>query len=668
MSNANDDLRLIEDYLPIEAISAEASREKSVRKGHISTLHLWWARRPLVACRAAVYGALVPADRWVKDINVKNAEGKDVTALTNGTKKGLNRSAAKGFVTKLCRYPKTNPTKPEDIRIKRETEAAIADAQRHILEAHAERLTTELAEAGKTGKSPGWVDEFKFKGNKVTHADIVTGRAPRPRVLDMFAGGGAIPLEALRLGCEAFALDLNPVAHIIQLCTIVYPQKYGKPDPTVSGTTGLKNASGESTWGGLAEEIRHWGNWVFERVQREIGDLYPPIPDPLVWDSPPEIAFDHQTGRWNVSKPGKPRRGIKLDALQPKRASQMTMHEDADHEGDDDESSSATIPLPVGFLHPVAYLTTRAVRCKNPGCGASVPLVRQTWLCKKPGRNVALKVVAPKGKRMVRFEAVEAETEKGLGFDPTAFSKAGNAICPFCGTVADVDYVKDEGWQGRMTHQELATVGLRPGQAGKVYLAADGSCSPVLGPALLRDRLDKFCRITGLTVPSEPIAALPSECRDNSLGITVRPYGLRTFGDLYTPRQLLALLSFCRNVVSLHAKLREDGYVEDYNRALTTCLGLCVSRLADFCSAQCTWFYDGGRGVKHTFGRQALQMVWDYAETAPLNANAASWQTCLNVVVDEIGGANEDTRVRKRRQRVGFQYPTARRINGCRYY
>ena len=69
----SDDLRLIEDYLPIEAISAEASREKSVRKGHISTLHLWWARRPLVACRAAVYGALVPADRWVKDVELKDA-------------------------------------------------------------------------------------------------------------------------------------------------------------------------------------------------------------------------------------------------------------------------------------------------------------------------------------------------------------------------------------------------------------------------------------------------------------------------------------------------------------------------------------------------------------------------------------------------------------------
>src|SRR5262249_45488112 len=97
-----DDLRLIEDYLPIEAISAEASREKSVRKGHISTLHLWWARRPLVACRAAVYGALVPADRWVRDFEVKKppTEAAKAEKVKNGKKKGLNRKAAKDFVTK----------------------------------------------------------------------------------------------------------------------------------------------------------------------------------------------------------------------------------------------------------------------------------------------------------------------------------------------------------------------------------------------------------------------------------------------------------------------------------------------------------------------------------------------------------------------------------------
>ena len=223
----DNDRRLIEDYLPIEAISAEASREKSVRKGHISTLHLWWARRPLIACRAAVYGALVPADRWVKAVELKAPpeDAGKAKNVRNGKKKGLNRKAAKEFITKLCRFPKTNPTKAQDIRIKRETEPAIVEAQRHILEAHADRLTAELTEAKTTSMLPSWVSEFKFQADKVTYEDIIAGRVPRPRVLDMFAGGGAIPLESLRLGCEAYALELNPNAHVIQLCTLVYPQK-----------------------------------------------------------------------------------------------------------------------------------------------------------------------------------------------------------------------------------------------------------------------------------------------------------------------------------------------------------------------------------------------------------------------------------------------------------
>jgi putative DNA methylase len=226
--STSDDRRLIEDYLPIQAISAEASREKSVRKGHIASLHLWWARRPLVACRAAVYGALVPASQFVPN------------AGTDEKKKSLGRANAAKFIERLCQYPGS----PQ----------VIAEAQEHILKAHAERLTRET-------------------GNSVTVEDIMEGRAPRPKVLDMFAGGGAIPLEALRLGCEAYALDLNPVAHIIELCTLVYPQKYGKPDPSARGMIGAKNLKGETTWGGLAEEVRYWGNWVLQKVKAEIGDF-----------------------------------------------------------------------------------------------------------------------------------------------------------------------------------------------------------------------------------------------------------------------------------------------------------------------------------------------------------------------------------------------------------
>src|SRR3989454_11683934 len=118
----SDDKRLIEDYLPIVAISAEASREKSVRKGHISTLHLWWARRPLVACRAAVYGALVPASQFVPN------------GGTNAQKKSLGRANAAKFIKRLCRYPSySEPGIAADIQ------RAISEGRQQILKAHAER-------------------------------------------------------------------------------------------------------------------------------------------------------------------------------------------------------------------------------------------------------------------------------------------------------------------------------------------------------------------------------------------------------------------------------------------------------------------------------------------------------------------------------------------------
>lgn len=577
----SEDRRLIEDYLPIQAISKEASREKSVRKGHISTLHLWWVRRPLVACRAAVYGALVPASQFVPENGPDNK------------RQSLGRANAAKFVTELCKYP-GNPN-------------TIKKAQEHILEAHAERLTAELLKAAKTSTWPAWVDEFKWPKEKakVTREDIEAGRTPRPRVLDMFAGGGSIPLEALRLGCEAYALDLNPVAHIIELCTLVYPQKYGKPDPTARGMTGPKNDKGETTWGGLAEEVRYWGNWVLERVRREIGDLYPPVPDPDYKGKRPEIQFDRTTGRWVA----KGEAGDKKNNLLG------------------EEYGRADVPP--GYLTPVAYLWTRTVKCKNPACGATVPLVKQTWLCKKKGRYVAMKMVASacashadrqRGKKEVCFEVMEATNPEGLGFDPAGFSSGGNATCPFCGTVADSNFVKAEACAGRMGTQPMAVVCTRPCRQGKVYIAAADLLTDILpDDAVIGRRVEQLCQRTGLTVPDEPM-----DTRDPTT-VAGRGFGISRWCELFTARQMLCLLGFGAAVREAHKSMTAVGYAADHAKAVATLLAAIVDRVVDFNSALCVFNYTGGRGVVHTFGRQALPMVWDFAETDVFNPAGASW-------------------------------------------
>jgi putative DNA methylase len=544
----NDDRRLIEDYLPIQAISAEASREKSVRKGHISTLHLWWARRPLVACRAAVYGALVPASRFIPENGPDNK------------KQSLGRANAAKFVERLCQYPGS----PQ----------VIAEAQRHILEAHAERLTQET-------------------GKPVTVEDIVEGRAPRPRVLDMFAGGGAIPLEALRLGCEANALDLNPVAHIIELCTVVYPQKYAKADPNARGMTGPKNAKGETTWGGLANEVRYWGNWVLKKVKAEIGDLYPLIPDPQ-------------------AKGAKPLR--QADMWQSKAE------------------------VPAGYLVPIAYLWTRTVRCKNPTCGATVPLVRQTWLCKKKDRFVALKMIAGSAgvspaEKKVRFEVVESRTEKDLGFDPGGFSKGGNATCPFCGTVADSAYVKAEGRAARMGQQMMAIVCTRPGRKGKVYLSADCYSGFAPDDEAIRERIEALCQQTGLTVPSEPIEANPRS-------MDTQHFGFETWGDLFTPRQMLCLLTFAAAVREAGGQLTAFSSDNERAKALVTYLGGLLDKISTRSNTLCPWDNKKLLTVQ-CFGRQALPMLWDFAESNPLAEASGAFTEALKGVTKAITPCSE---------------------------
>lgn len=537
----NDDKRLIEDYLPIEKISAEASREKSIRKGHISTLHLWWARRPLVACRAAVYGALVPSSRFVPN------------GASDEKKKSLGRANAAKFVERLCQYP-GNPS-------------VIAEAQRHILEAHAERLTQE------TGKN-------------VTVEDIVEGRAPKPKVLDMFAGGGAIPLEALRLGCETYALDLNPVAHIIELCTLVYPQEYGKPDSKARGMAGTKNAKGETTWGGLAEEVRYWGHWVHEKVKAEIGDLYPLIPDP--------------------EYKGK-KAAAQRDLLKKATADEM----------------------PPGFLIPITYLWTRTVTCKNPHCRATIPLVKQTWLSKKPGQCVALKVIAPKGQKEVRFQVVEARTKQLLGLDPEGRSRGAGVTCPFCASVADSEYVHGEGRAHRIGIQLMAVAVANSSRKGRSYLSSD-----VMSPPSA-DRINSLIRELakdGYSPPNETIP--PTGNAGAATGISFL-YGMETFGEIFLPRQLATLLSCVRAVRKANEEMSSFHVAEAQIKSLTSYLALAVSRLTNQNNTLCV-YHSGRETVEGCLGRKRLIYSWDFPETNPLAKTSGGFDNALDWITSVL--------------------------------
>jgi putative DNA methylase len=252
--------------------------------------------------------------------------------------------------------------------------------------------------------------------------------------------------------------------------------------------------------------------------------------------------------------------------------------------------------------------------------------VRQTWLCKKKDRYVALKMIAPKGKKEVRFEVVESRTEKGLGFDPAGFSKGGNATCPFCGTVADSDYVKAEGCAGRMGQQMMAVVCTRPGRQGKVYLSATDLPKQAPDDAAIRARIEALCRRTGLTVPGEPIEANPRS-------MDTQHFGFQSWGDLFTPRQMVCLLTFAAGVRECEAELEREGVEGERAKAVASFLSVLVDQIGDMGSALCHW-HSTHSTVVRTFGRQALPMVWDFGELAPFGNGWGNTEHLLRLVID----------------------------------
>lgn len=506
--------RLIEVDFPIRRVSEESVREKNIRHGHISTLHIWWARRPLAASRATALAALLPDDP-------------------------ARREELLRLVAEVSPWEVANHHGPHP-------HPALEKARRLIREA--------------------------FDGRP-------------PQVLDCFAGGGAIPLEALRLGCEAYALDYNPVAVLILKAVLEYPQKFGRPSPPgpLSRSFRRGGAGGEgegqprlldaprASENPLLEAVRYWGNWVLEEARKELAPFYPKDPDGSV---------------------------------------------------------------------PVGYLWARTLPCQNPACGAEIPLLRQLWLARKDNKQVALQLIPNRAPRRVDFAIVEGSA---IPFNPEEGTVShAHVRCPLCGGTIDDDTTRRLFREGKAGQRMTAVVLHKPGQTGKAYRVAtdrDVACYQAAQAALESKRQALWAEWGMDPVPDEP---LPQERPSpNARGLSaITRYEMNTWGDLFNARQKLALITFAEKVRRAHAEMLRQGADPEFARAVATYLALGLSRLADRNSALSRVIVQT-EAIGFTFGRQALPMLWDYIEMNP-HAHPSGWEALLG---DSLANLNHLTQI-----------------------
>lgn len=473
--------KLIEVALPLEAINKESAREKSIRHGHPSTLHLWWARRPLAAARAVIWSSLVD----------------DPSS-----------------------HPEQFPTEEDQ---NRERERLF-----HILE----RLVV-----WENSNNPAVLEEARAEILKSTDGNP-------PALLDPFAGGGAIPLEAQRLGLEAHAHDLNPVAVMINKAMIEIPPKFaGQPPINPESRRQIKNWHGAA---GLAEDVRYYGEWMKQEAFKRIGHLYPKVKD--------EQGKEHTV---------------------------------------------------------IAWIWARTVKCPNPACGCEMPLASSFMLSKKKGSETFIRPV-------IMGDTIDYVVEKGKNApQPPKASRGANFTCIKCGENATGAYVRDEAKGGRMRASLMAIVA--EGERGRLYLPPTEEHTEIAKQAKPEWKPDQL-----VTTPCHDVDRLPM-------------YGMPTWGDAFTNRQLTALTTFSELVGEAQKKVVEDGGSREYGQAVGVYLAFVVDKLADICSSISSWINTLG-AIRNTFARQAIPMTWDYAEANPFSDSTGCFSNMLNWVVKCIPG------------------------------
>lgn len=607
--------RLIEHAFPLKQASLDSVHEKNVRHGHISTLHIWPARRPLAACRAALIATLLP--------DPGTPEGRKELCEKIGGK----------LVKKIERKKMPDGSIVE--REKEETEGGIL---------HWGRETENKAD----------LDWLRAEIKKA-----YGGRAPK--VLDPFAGGGAIPLEAMRLGCEATAVDINPVAWFILKCTLEYPQKlagkthplpdfileneafmnaFYKAHPYLVGRTKktkkqiieeegifpqwVKEDSGRAPKADLAWHVRAWGQWVLDHARRELARFYPTYADFEPLDTKNAKPYERRPMQLVPLKGmaagstgnTKQQHSVSSVAKSMSSAAEGTPDIDALNKGFSPEYL-ADKRNPRWVAKPtVAYLWARTVSCKN--CRATLPLLKTRWLCKKSNKRVLLAMEPNRDRNGVVFAiesnvpvkgsnaAQKREHDKRIGAG--TMSRSG-AKCPCCGTIMMMEDIRVEGKAGRLG--EVMTAVVVEGQNGKEYrLPTPEEISATEGTEITEKLEEVFAQIP-FGMPEEPT---PKSGSGASRAFSVDGYGFDQWKKLFTPRQLLALGTFVK--WTRMGRSEQRGYSAEWREALSAYSSCIISRTADYMAQLCVW-ENGAEEVKHLFMRWALPITWDFAEANP---------------------------------------------------
>ncbi len=523
--------KLIEVALPLDAINVAAAREKSIRHGHPSTLHLWWARRPLAAARAVIFAQMV------NDPGYERHLGRGV----NKEKAAIERERLFKIIEDLVQWENTN------------NEEVLARAREAIWQSW--RETCALNKAHPQAAE-------LFNPDKL------------PAFHDPFAGGGALPLEAQRLGLESYASDLNPVAVTINKAMIEIPPRFAGRAPVGPRIPGDKQGKLAEDWSGakgLAEDVRRYGAWMRTEAEKRIGHLYPKI----------EVTAEMVAERPDL----KPLLGQKLTVI--------------------------------------AWLWARTVKSPNPAFShAEVPLASTFVLSSKAGKEAYVEpVVEGDGYRFTVKVGVPPEGAK----DGTKLGRGANFQCLLSDTPIEPKHIKAEGVAGRLGQRLMAVVA--EGVRGRVYL------SPTeLHEAIARQAQPEW----------KPETPLPDDPRN----FWTLNYGLSKFGDLFTPRQLVALITFSDLVQEAIEKCRQDaltaGMADDdtgldaggsgataYAQAVGVYLAFAISKVANIGSSIASWMNDRG-AFRETFARQAIPMVWDFAESNPFADAGGSLEAAVD--------------------------------------